>query len=114
MQRMGFTEEKCQEMIDKFKNMTPEEMAKRRPSQDEQSSQGQPMGSGKPDVFGDRAGNQPSINTDSASRIEARVGKISKNSKEAQFAQIENRINTLIEFCNQRWGSNERIWEHLN
>jgi hypothetical protein len=97
--RTGMTENQCQEMIDKFKNMAPPtDGAKMMPPQ---NGQGQPPAS---EVSGKRPTPGARVNTNMATANNAEIEKISrlKVEKEQQLNQAESRIAKVIEFLKSK------------
>lgn len=93
--RTGMTEDQCQEMMDKFKNMAPpKDGAKMMPPQ---NGQGQPPTSERP-TPGARVNTNPTIASD------AKIEKISRlqAEKEQQLSQAETRIAKVIEFLKSK------------
>lgn len=91
----GMTKDQCQEMVDKFKNMTPPaDGAKMMPSQ---NGQGQPPASG---VIGEKPTPGTRAKTDTVTTNDAEIEKISRlrAEKEQQLSQAERRITKIIEF----------------
>lgn len=97
--RTGMTEDRCQEMIDKFKNMAPpKDGAKMMPLQ---NGQGQPPAS---EVSGERLTPGARVNTSPAIANNAEIEKISRLQveKKQQFNQAESRIAKVIEFLKSK------------
>lgn len=103
--RTGMTKDRCQEMIDNFKNMAPpKDGAKMMPPQ---NKKGQLPAS---EVTGERPTPSASVNTNKAAENDANdfknliIEKISKlqTEKEQQLNQAESRIAKIIEFLKSK------------
>jgi hypothetical protein len=98
--RTGMTKDKCQEMMDKFKNMAPPSGgAKMMPPQ---------SGQEQPPVGGEMSGNRltPSVqvNKDAATTNNAEIEKMSRLQVEKgqRLSQAESRIAKIIEFLKSK------------
>lgn len=97
VEHMGISEEKCIEMIEKFKNMTPEERAKIGPSQ----------GGGPPSAGGENGRSPmrepPKRENDSlggAVDIETQIenAKSMMSAEEEKFSQMEEKMGKIVEY----------------
>lgn len=98
VERMGFSEEKCTEMIEKFKNMTPEGRSKMRP-------QGSPGGeTGRPPGANGEGEERPSMEegaglsdtVDIETQIER--AKSARTAREEKFSQMKARMEKIVEY----------------
>jgi len=99
VERTGFSEEKCTEMIKKFKNMTPEDRAKMRPQGSPGGGAGHPPGAG-----GESEGGRPPVKEvaglgDTAD-IETQIerAKSAGSVREEKFSQMKERMEKIVEY----------------
>lgn len=98
VERMGLSEEKCEEMIEKFKNMKPEDRAKMGP----QGSQG--GGAGRPSSAKMEEGERPPIKEGAGQGnfvdIETQIERAekAKSTREEKFSQMEDRLKKIVEY----------------
>lgn len=102
VERMGLSKEKCTAMIEKFKNMTPEERAKMRPQGSPGDGAGRPPSSGNK---GERPSEQEPPREKSgglgeAGDIETQIEntKSMKIAREEKISQIEERMEKIVEY----------------
>ena len=98
VERTGLSEEKCSEMIEKFKNMTPEERAKMGP----QGSRG--GGAGRPPSAEREKEERPpmkeSAELGDSVDIETQIERAekAKSTREGKFSQMEERLEKILEY----------------
>jgi hypothetical protein len=100
VERMGLSEEKCTEMIEKLKNMTPEERAKMRPQGFPGDGAGRPPG-----VSGESGSERLPIKKDAVpARDTADINmqiertKSARSAREERFSQIEEKMEKIAEY----------------
>lgn len=100
VERMGLSEEKCTAMIEKLKNMTPEERAKMRPQGSPGDGTGRPSG-----VSGEDGNERPPIKegavpvrdtADIDTQIER--AKRARSAKEERFSKMEGKMEKIVEY----------------
>lgn len=105
VKRTGLTEEKCQEMIDKFNNMTDEEkeaMRSRIPGGEQGRLGGEPPKGGEgPKSDKKSEEKNPGENASSLEEQIKRAQRM-KEQKENQFSRIEKRVEKIIEFLKSK------------
>jgi hypothetical protein len=100
VERMGLSEEKCTEMIEKFKNMTSEERAKMRPQGLPERGLGRPLGAGGE---GDESGRLPmrkGAGLSNVADIETQIEKAknARSAREEKFSQMKERMEKIVEY----------------
>ncbi|MFA5926450.1 MAG: hypothetical protein WC831_06030 [Parcubacteria group bacterium] len=103
VEHMGFSEEKCTEMIEKFKNTTPEDRAKMRPQGSSGDGAGRPPGSGNNESARPSEGKPPEErNSDLGNTVEIETQientKSMKSAREEKFLQMEKRMEKIVEY----------------
>ncbi|MFA6193293.1 MAG: hypothetical protein WC726_00315 [Parcubacteria group bacterium] len=99
VERMGLSEEKCTEMIEKFKNMTPEERAKMRPQGSPEGGSGRPPGvSGEGEIG--RPPMKEGAGLGDTSNIDAQIEKAknARSAREERFSQMEEKMEKIVEY----------------
>lgn len=122
VKRMGFTEEKCQEIVDKFNNMTDEEkaaMKSRRPENmqgrpDNMPPRGNSMDGKKPEGDGNKLGNDEIAEGNGGVENQIRKTQQMREQKANQFSKIEKRVEKMIEFLQSKDVDTTEIEANLN
>lgn len=98
VERMGFSEEKCEEMIEKFKNTTPEDRAKMRPQGSPGAGTGRPPGAKVEE--GERPPMKESAGLGNSVDIETQIERAekAKSAREEKFSQMEERLEKILEY----------------
>lgn len=101
IEKTGFTEEKCEEMIEKMKNMKPGERGDK--------GRGGPQGNGENEPFpGDKREESAS-----AVEMEIRMAERMKSGEENMFSRTKTRVEKIIEFLESKDIDVDTIEENL-
>jgi len=95
---MGLSEEKCTEMIEKFKNTTPEDRAKMGPQGSRGGGAGRPPGA--KEEKGERPPMKEGVELEDSVDIETQIERAekAKSAREEKFTQMEERLEKIAEY----------------
>lgn len=98
VERTGLSEEKCTEMIEKFKNTKPEEGAKMGPQGSRGGGAGRPPGA--KEEKGERTPMKEGAGLGDSVDIETQIERAekAKSAREEKFTQMEERLEKIMEY----------------